>query len=106
MPSRLTSTGSVTAVIPCVGGVVLTAEPSARSGIGDSRHETQRALLKEALLSVALVIGTAVSLVVLSSVAKNFVPATQTFSSSEFADARTDRVSYHIATYDGGHIAE
>ena len=106
MPSRLTSTGSVAAVIPCVGGVVLTAEPSARSGIGYGRYETQRALLKEALLSVALVVGTAASLVVLSSVVKNFVPAAQTFSSSEFADAGTDQVSYRIATYDGAHIAE
>ena len=91
MPSRPTPTGSVAAVIPCVGGVVLTAEPSARSGIGYSRYKNQRALLREALLSVALIVGTVASLVALSSVAKNFVP---------------DRVSYHIATYDSAHIAE
>jgi hypothetical protein len=106
MPSRITSTDSVAAVVPCVGGVVLTAEPSARSGIGYTRHETQRTSLKEVLFSVALIVGTTASLVALSSVAKNFVPATQTFRSSEFAEVGTDRVSYHIATYDGAYIAE
>jgi hypothetical protein len=44
--------------------------------------------------------------VVLSSVAKNFVPAAQAFSSSKFADTGTDQVSYRIATYDGAHMAE
>ena len=107
MPSRLTSTGSVAAVIPCVGGVVLTAEPSARSGIGYSRSENQRALLKEALFSVALVVGTAASLVPLSSGAKNIVPAAQRHLIAPIAKAATGRVSYNrIATYDSAHIAE
>ena len=102
----MSSYPSVAAVIPCVGGVVLTAEPSARSSIGYTRDETQQTLLKEVLFSVALIVGTTASLVALSSVAKNFVPATQTFRSSEFAEAGTDRVSYRIATYDGVYIAE
>ena len=68
MPSRLASTGSVAAVIPCVGGVVLTVEPSACSGIGYRRSDTQGAFLKAALLFVALVVGTAASFVALSSV--------------------------------------
>ena len=67
MPSRLASTGSVAAVIPCVGGVVLTVEPSACSGIGYRGSEPQ-ALLKAALSFVALVVGTAASFVTLSSV--------------------------------------
>lgn len=66
MPSRLASTGSIAAVIPCVGGVVLTVEPSV-SGIGYRRSEFQ-AFLKAALSFVALVVGTAASFVALSSV--------------------------------------
>ena len=107
MPSRLTSTGSVAAVIPCVGGVVLKVETSARSGIGYSTSENQRALLKEALFSVALVVGTAASLVGLSSGAKNIVPTAQRHLVVPIAEAGTSRVSYnHIATYHRAHIAE
>jgi hypothetical protein len=66
MPSRLGSTGSVAAVIPCIGGVVLTVEPGACTGIGYRRSEPQEAFLKAALSFVALVFGTVASLVALS----------------------------------------
>jgi hypothetical protein len=106
MPSRLASTGSVAAVIPSVGGEVFKVEPSARSGIGYSRCENRRASLKEALLFVALVVGTSVSLIALSSGAKNIVPAAQRHL-VPIAEAGTGRVSYyHIATYYRAHIAE
>ena len=107
MPSRLTSTGSVAAVVPCVGGEVFTVEPSARSGIGYSRCDNQRASLKEVLLFVALVVGTSVSLIALSSGAKNIVPAAQRHLVVPIAEAGTGRVSYYpIAAYRRAHIAE
>jgi hypothetical protein len=107
VPSRLTSTGSVAAVIPCIGGGMFTVEPSARSSIGYSRCKNPRASLKEGLLFVALVVGSSVSLIALSSGAKNIVPASQRHLVVPIAAAETGRVGYYpIATYHRAYVAE